>query len=135
MHKNTELSDLEYKLMTFFWNQKNPVSFAEILNFCNEEQHWNWAKTTAHTYLTRLMEKNLVDVNHVAGKRRTYFAKITQDSFSRQAAQEFVDSSFSGSIKNLLLALVPNYTISQSDAEELHKILDSLTETNDSSQK
>lgn len=33
------LSKMEYDLMKFFWNNKMPVSLAEVLKYCNTELH------------------------------------------------------------------------------------------------
>lgn len=132
MSKHFGLSEIEYDLMCFFWEQQEPVTFADILHFCNDSKGWGWAKTTAHTYVTRLLQKNLLDMNHTVGVRRTYFAKISREELAHSSAQEFVDSSFSGSIKNLLVSLVPGRQLSSSDVEELHQILDQLVEPKDS---
>ena len=126
------LSDIEYELMTFFWNQEKPVPFGEILRFCNEEKGWNWAKTTAHTYVTRLLKKNLLGVNNTKGIRRTYFAKVSQEALAHDSVQEIVNTSYAGSFKNLLLSLVPDKPLSREDAEELHELLDQLIDTEDS---
>ena len=130
MRNSSALSDIEFELMLFFWDLENPVTFAEILRFCNEEKKWDWAKTTAHTYLTRLMNKGLLSMNHTAGTRRTYFARISREEFMRSSAQSFLDTVFSGSVKNFLLALTPSGSaFTRSEAEELHEILDRLTES------
>lgn len=131
MDKHLGLSDIEFDLMSFFWEQSSPVTFAQILDFCNNVKGWNWAKTTAHTYVTRLMHKNLLDMNSIKGVRRTYFAKTSREEFISSSMQELVDVSFSGSIKNLLLSLIPNNHLTRKDVDELHKILDRLAEPDD----
>jgi len=40
------LSKMEYDLMKFFWNNKMPVSLAEVLKYCNTELHYDWASST-----------------------------------------------------------------------------------------
>ncbi len=134
MNNHLGLSDMEFDLMSFFWEQTSPVTFAQILDFCNDVKGWNWAKTTAHTYITRLLHKNLLGMNSTKGMRRTYFAKISREAFMSSSVQELVDVSFSGSIKNLLLSLIPNNRLTRKDVEELHKILDQLAEPDDTSE-
>lgn len=51
------LSKMEYDLMKFFWNNKMPVSLAEVLKYCNTELHYDWASSTLSTYLSRLVKK------------------------------------------------------------------------------
>ncbi len=131
MSKHSGLSDIESELMSFFWNQTTPVVFADILHFCNDEKGWNWAKTTAHTHITRLMKKGFLDMNDVRGTRRTYFAKISREDYARSLAQELADSFFSGSVKNLLLALASGSQLTPADLDELQKTLDQLAEAVD----
>lgn len=134
MKKNKGLSDIEYELMTFFWEIKKPVTFSEVLDYCNQTKNWNWAKTTAHTHLTRLVKKKLLGIHDAPGVRRSYFAKITKEELAQVSALEFVNSSFSGSLKSFLLSLVPNKTLTQEEANELHEILDQLVKSNNSSE-
>lgn len=130
MRHSSALSDIEFELMLFFWDLENPATFAEILRFCNEEKKWNWAKTTAHTYVTRLMDKGLLSMNHTVGTRRTYFARISREEFMHRSAKSFLDTVFSGSVKNFLFALAPSGpSLTRSEAEELHEILDRLMES------
>ncbi len=47
MRNSSALSDIEFELMLFFWVLENPVTFAEILRFCNEEKKWACAQKGA----------------------------------------------------------------------------------------
>lgn len=51
------LSELEYQLMQLFLENKEPIGFSEVIHYCNDVKHLNWAATTLHTYLTRLIAK------------------------------------------------------------------------------
>jgi len=132
MNKCLGLSEIEYDLMSYFWEQTSPVVFADILHFCNDVKKWNWAKTTAHTYITRLIKKDLLEMNCAVGVRRTYFAKISREDLEHSTVREFVNSSFSGSVKKLFLSLVPDKPLTHEEVDELHKILDQLVEEKNS---
>lgn len=127
------LSDIEYELMSFFWDSDGPVTFSEVLTFCNEKQGRNWAKTTAHTYLTRLVQKGLLNTCH-PGTKRAYYAAISKNELAHTSAQEFINTSFSGSLKNFLVSLTGNQPISPEEAKELHQILDQIVDPDSSSQ-
>lgn len=127
------LTDIEFELMTFIWNQQSPVTFKEILYFCNDIKGWNWAKTTAHTYLTRLIRKKILGVTKTRGVRRTYFAIVSEKELAHNTILSIVNTSFNGSIKDLLLSMVPNSHLSLEDKKELHELLDQLVTTQDSS--
>lgn len=121
------LTDIEYELMVFVWKNEKPVTFAEILRFCNEEKGRNWAKTTAHTYVTRLMQKGLLGVS-CAGAKRAYYALISREELAHKSAEEFVNTSFSGSLKAFLVSFTCNHPLSSEEAEELYRLLDDISE-------
>lgn len=127
MKKYLGLSEIEFDLMTFFWTLGRPASFSEVFRFCNEKMEWKWAPTTAHTYITRLVSKKLLVAQGAAGVRRTYAPALSKKELEQRSAQEFVSTSFSGSMKGLLLSLVPSQTLSPEEAAELHRILDEMT--------
>ena len=51
------LSEIEYELMQLFWQSDKELFFAEIVRYCNEQKGHDWAQTTIHTYLSRLIQK------------------------------------------------------------------------------
>lgn len=123
------LSELEYALMQYFWKNNHSLSFAEVLDYCNNELHYNWAKTTLHTYLTRLIKKGVLHFER-KGYRHSYYPELTEQELAHKYATNFVDSSFGGSLSNLLISLTYNAELSDSDIEELKKIIDNNTATN-----
>lgn len=118
------LSETEYQLMQLFWDRKEALPFNEILSYCNEVLHLDWAATTAQTYLGRLIMKGVLETN---GKRyrKAYSAKLSEEELSQMYANQVVQESFGGSIKNLLVSLTRGTKLSQKDVEELKEILDS----------
>ncbi len=123
---NMGLSDIEYALMCFFWESSKPQSFGEVLRFCNDVQKLDWAKTTAHTYLTRMIKKGLLGCNNQKGTRRTYYARLSRDELAQNTAQEFLAGNFNGSLKSLLVSLSHNASLSREEADELHELLDHM---------
>lgn len=51
------LSELEYQLMQLFFGKQRTDWFFRSDHYCNDVKHLNWAATTLHTYLTRLLPK------------------------------------------------------------------------------
>lgn len=123
------LSEMEYQLMKYFWNHHHPVPFAEILDYCNSQLHYDWAQPTLHTYLTRLIKKGILSSDR-KGYKRSYYPALTEQELAHRYATEFVDSSFNGSISNLLVSLTYNTRLSESDIDELKKIIDQNTSAN-----
>lgn len=130
-HTYYGLSELEYELMQYLWKSNHSLSFAEILDYCNNELHYDWAKTTLHTYLTRLIKKGVLHFDR-KGYRHSYYPELTEQELAHKYATDFVDNSFGGSVSNLLISLTYNTELSDSDIEELKKIIDHKVSTGES---
>ena len=122
------LSKMEYDLMKFFWNNKMPVSLAEVLKYCNTELHYDWASSTLSTYLSRLVKKGIL---HSEGKgyrcKRYYYPQLTEQELAHKYTTDFVNHTFNGSISNLLISLTYNTRLSESDIKELKNIINDNT--------
>lgn len=118
------LSETEYLLMQFIWESNHPLSFFEIFYYCNETLNLNWAQTTAHTYLTRLIQKGVLASDR-KGYKKLYYAKLTEQELSHEYANRFVEESYHGSIRNLLASLTYETSLSPEEVEDLKQLLDS----------
>lgn len=116
------LSEIEYELMNYFWSN-GTLSFLEILEYCNDKCHYNWAKTTLHTYLTRLIKKGVLNADFV-GHRKFYSPKISKEELAQRYAEQFLKKDFGGSISQLLLSLTYKSKLSEGEVAELKKIID-----------
>lgn len=124
METHYGLSDTEYILMHFFWSSSYPLSFSEILNYCNNELHLDWAQTTVHTYLTRLIQKGVLTAKR-DGYKKFYYATSTEQELSSTFANRFVKEVYGGSLKNFLLSFTGEAKLSKAEVEELKHLLDS----------
>lgn len=126
METHYGLTEIEYSLMKLFWENDRQIPFAEVLQYCNEVLQYEWAQTTLHTYLTRMIKKGILGSSRT-GYKKLYYAQISEQELSNSFANQFIKESFGGSIKNLLLTLTYNKKLSSQEAEELKKILDENT--------
>lgn len=118
------LSETEYLLMKFIWGSNHPLSFFEIYYYCNEELHLDWAQTTAHTYLTRLIKKGILACDR-KGYKKLYYARLTEEELSHTCANEFVKEYYHGSIRSFLASFTYEENLSLEEVEELKQLLDS----------
>ena len=109
--------------MQLFLENKEPIGFSEVIHYCNDVKHLNWAATTLHTYLTRLIAKGVLcsDRN---GYKRSYYADVSEKQLSHQWAQKIVKRSFGGSIRNFLVSLTYEAPLSKEEVTELHQLLE-----------
>lgn len=123
METHYGLSETEYMLMKFFWSHPSPLSFSEILDYCNSELQLDWAQTTTHTYLTRLIQKGVLAAKR-NGYKKFYYATSTEQELSGTFANRLIQEAYGGSIKNFLLSFTCKAKLSKDEVEELKRLLD-----------
>lgn len=117
------LSEIEYNLMKYFWANSTPIPFADVLEYCNNVLKYDWAKTTLHTYLTRLIKKGILHSDR-KGYKKSYYPEITEKELAHRYASSFVENNFGGSVPELFLSLTYNTKLSEEDITELKQILE-----------
>lgn len=124
MQTHYDLSDTEYQIMQLFWKTDEPLPFGEVLKYCNEDLQLNWAVGTAQTYLNRLILKGVLKTNNKR-YRKLYSAQLSEEELSQKHAQQFIEESFHGSLKNFLASFTQGAQLSKDDVDELVDILHS----------
>ena len=122
MGSHLGLSDNEFELMQMFWENSGALSFPEIVSLCEKTGH-QWAKTTIHTYLTRMVQKGVLQVEN-GRKKHVYRVSYSYDELTRAYASRFIEETFSGSLKDMIVSLVPGASLSKADIDELKQLLD-----------
>lgn len=123
METHYGLSEAEYLLMQFLWSQEDPVSFSDIFHYCNNVLQFNWAETTTHTYLTRLIKKGVLQA-HRKGYKKSYYPQMTEQELSHVYSTRFVEEAYQGSLRHFLIALTYGTKLSQDEVDSLKKLLD-----------
>lgn len=89
--------------MNYFWTLEQPIDFSDVVIHCHDAGR-GWAKTTIHTYLTHLIDKGVLGF-HLQGKRKLYYACVSENELKKRFAQEFLDQNFHGSLQEFLAVL------------------------------
>ncbi|MBC8572616.1 BlaI/MecI/CopY family transcriptional regulator [Jingyaoa shaoxingensis] len=131
MHSYYGLTETEYELMTLFWKKQKPLTLAEIVHYCNEEFHHDWATTTVCTYLSHLVMKGFLTTNQKR-YRKSYTALVSQKDLSQSYAHQLLQDSFDGSLKNFLVSFTDGVSLSSEEVNELIDILHSSISDNES---
>ncbi len=131
MHSYYGLTETEYELMTLFWKKQEPLTLAEIVHYCNEELHHDWATTTVCTYLSHLVMKGFLTTNQKR-YRKSYTALVSQKDLSQSYAHQILQDSFDGSLKNFLVSFTDGVSLSSEEVNELIDILHSSISDNES---
>ena len=104
------LSETEYKIMQLFWTKKTALPFGEILHYCNDTLHLDWAVGTAQTYLNRLIMKGVLKTDNKR-YRKSYSAQFSEEELAQRHAQQFLNESFAY-LFNVVITLVSSLIFS-----------------------
>ncbi len=113
-----KLFDSEAKVMEIIW-AKSPISAKEISLIAADTIGWN--KNTTYTVIKKLEAKGFIRRDE-PGFICTPL--VSQEEVQKTEAQSLLQKFFGGSRKALFSALLEDEKLSESEAEELKKLLE-----------
>ena len=118
--KNLKIGEIEYRFMSIIW-ENEPLSSRALVDLCLERL--GWKKSTTYSTLKKLSEKGLVqNINSQVS------SIITQEELQSYRSEEFMENTFSGSLPSFLTAFLGGRKISEKEADNLKKLIDSYKE-------
>ena len=113
-----QLSDTELMIMEYLWSQNTPKTFSEIKAFFEATTNKNWKKQTLNTFLSRLIDKGLLERKKEETKAY-YGAALTKAEFKQRKAKAILEECYEGKISHFIAALTGNNAITKVDEKEL----------------
>lgn len=113
-----KLGEMESIFADIIWQQE-PLSSRKLSELA--EQRLNWKRTTTYTVLKRLCDRGLFQNS---GGQVT--SLVSREEFYARQSEEFVDSAFQGSLPAFLAAFSSRKKLSDSEIQELQKLIDSM---------
>lgn len=113
-----KLGEMESIFADIIWQQE-PLSSRKLAELA--EQRLNWKRTTTYTILKRLCDRGLLQNN---GGQVT--SLVSREEFYARQSEQFVDSAFQGSLPAFLAAFSSRKKLSDSEIQELQKLIDSM---------
>lgn len=121
MKEKINISNSEMKIMNKIWALETMVTVSDMVTILNENGE-EWAYQTVATFLKRLEMKKVLSSTK-KGRKLFYFPLISKKQYERNAAQEFVDNKFHGSLKNFLVAFSNGDTLNDEEIKDLKEWL------------
>ena len=117
-----ELGEVQSRFADLLW-ENSPLATGELVKLCARE--FAWKKSTTYTVLHKLCERGLfINENGVVRPL------ITRAEFYSAKSVRFVRETFGGSLPSFLAAFAANGELSQSEVEELQKLIDNYKKGN-----
>lgn len=114
------LCDSEYRFMRVVWAAA-PVASGRLAELCREQL--GWKKSTTYTVLKKLCGRGLLQ-----NENSTVIVLVPREAVTAEAAGEFVDRTFDGSLPGFLAAFMSGRRLSEREAEELKRLIDAHKE-------
>lgn len=119
------MSATEFYILKYLWSRETPATFSEIMTHFNEEEKKEWKKQTVNTFLTRLAQKGFLNIDK-SGKRAIYIPSVSRKKYYEDYAQQIIEDSYEGSLKNFVYAFTENHKLTSNEKEELLTYIHSL---------
>ena len=119
------MSATDFYILKYLWSRETPATFSEIMTHFNEEEKKEWKKQTVNTFLTRLAQKGFLNIDK-SGKRAIYIPSVSKKKYYEDYAQQIIEDSYEGSLKNFICAFTENHKLTSNEKEELLTYVRSL---------
>ena len=113
-----KLGEIETIFADIIWNNE-PITTRRLTEMA--EQRLKWKRTTTYTILKRLCDRELFK-----NEGGTVTSLVSREEFYARQSEMFVEETFNGSLPAFLTAFGSRKKLSDSEIDELQKVIDSM---------
>jgi BlaI family transcriptional regulator, penicillinase repressor len=117
---NMKLCESDYRFMLVVWEYE-PVASGRLVTLCAERL--GWKKPTTYTVLRKMCEKGLLK-----NEDTIVSAIVSMERVQAFQSKHFVERAFEGSLPRFLVSFLGGKTISEKEADELRRLIDTHKE-------
>ena len=113
-----KLGPIETRFAEIIWANE-PLTTNQLTKLCSEALEWK--RTTTYTVLKKLCDKGLFKTEN-----SVVTSLISKAEFEGMQSEQFVEETFRGSLPAFLTAFGSRKKLSDTEIDELQKIIDSM---------
>jgi len=113
-----KLGEIETIFADIIWDNE-PLSSRHLAELA--EERLKWKRTTTYTILKRLCDRELFQ-----NEGGTVTSLVSRDEFYARQSEKFVEETFHGSLPAFLAAFGSRKKLSDSEIDELQKVIDAM---------
>ena len=113
-----KLGAVETRFAELIWTNA-PLTTNQLVKLCAEKLEWK--RTTTYTVLKKLCEKGIFKTEN-----SLVTVLISRQEFDGMQSEQFVEENFRGSLPAFLTAFNSRKKLSDTDIEELQKLIDQM---------
>ena len=114
------ISEAELEVMQVLWAKGESTSL-EIISEVKKKKEWK--NNTIMTLVSRLVNKEFIDVIREDKSLLIYKPKISEFDYKSKETNNFIEKLYNGSINNMLVAFAKSKKLSKKDLEDLIKLV------------
>lgn len=115
-----KLYEYDYKFMTIIWDNE-PIASGQLVKLSLKKL--GWKKSTTYSTLKKLCERGFAQ-----NKDTVVTSLVPREEVQAYASEQFVESTFYGSLPGFLTAFFDGKKISKDEAAELKRLIDEYEE-------
>lgn len=112
------LGAVESRFADIIWSHE-PLPSRELVTLCQEEL--NWKKPTTYTVLRKLCERGIFQ-----NENGTVSSRISREQFYAMQSEQFVETTFHGSLPAFLAAFSSRKALTQEEVDQLRGMIDAF---------
>ena len=113
-----KLGEIETIFADIIWDNE-PLSSRRLAELA--QQRLDWKRTTTYTILKRLCDRGLF-----RNEGGTVTSLVSREEFYARQSEQFVEDTFHGSLPAFLAAFGSRKKLSDSEIDELQKVIDAM---------
>jgi predicted transcriptional regulator len=118
--ENLKLCDSDFRFMQIVW-ENAPLGSGKLVELCQDGL--GWKKSTTYTTIKKLCEKGIIQ-----NEKAIVSVLIPREQVQSVETDYFVERTFNGSLPQFLAAFLGGKKISEKEADEIKKLIDSHKE-------
>ena len=128
-----EITPSEWQIMEVLWASGVPLTSSEV--YKRMQGNAGMSQRMVRVLMNRLSQKDILGYTVDAHDSRVYhyYVRKQKEECVKEKSRRFVDSYFSGSGTNAVMALLQNYALTDEQIRELEEILEKSRERNEQS--
>lgn len=113
-----KIFESEYRFCLILWEHE-PVSSRELVQLCKEQL--GWKQSTTYTVIKRLSDRGVLK-----NENSVVTSLVSKEQAQESEIEELVEKKFEGSVPAFIAAFTRHRKISQSEVDEVQKMIDAF---------
>jgi predicted transcriptional regulator len=118
--KQYKLFDAEFKFICIVW-ESEPLTTRRLTELCREKL--GWKRTTTYTVLRKFIDRGILK-----NENSVVTSVVKREQVQKYESEAIIEKAFDGSLPKFIAAFLNDRTLSDDEAEEIKRLIDSHKE-------